>query len=94
MKPNLLEYNMFQVDGFLEERDDLDIPGDLLHLLDELGARIDLNGTDIAATVRSNLALVVADAHPAAPVRGLKIATRLSDMFTKDAFEIIRGRIS
>lgn len=85
---------MFQVDGFLEERDDLHISGDLLHLLDELGARIDLNGTDDSATVGGNLALLVADAQPSAPVRGLRIATRSSDMFTQEAFEIIRGRVT
>lgn len=81
------------MDGILADTEELEIPGNLLHLLDELGARLDLAGADDAATVRENIALLVADAQPATPVRGLRIAARGSDMFTDEAFEIIRGKL-
>ncbi|XP_047527962.1 uncharacterized protein LOC125064781 isoform X2 [Vanessa atalanta] len=78
-----------QVDDILQVHDSLEIPGQLLHLLDRLGSAIELNGSRSAAAVRGNIALLMADANPGHPVRGLKIATRDTDVFTDDAFEII-----
>ncbi|XP_046964496.1 uncharacterized protein LOC124533333 isoform X2 [Vanessa cardui] len=78
-----------QVDDILQVHDSLEIPGQLLHLLDQLGSAIELNGSSSAAAVRGNIALLMADAKPGHPVRGLKIATRDTDVFTTDAFEII-----
>ncbi|XP_064071783.1 uncharacterized protein LOC113404752 isoform X1 [Vanessa tameamea] len=78
-----------QVDDILQVHDTLEIPGQLLHLLDRLGSAIELNGSRSAAAVRGNIALLMADANPGHPVRGLKIANRDTDVFTDDAFEII-----
>ncbi|XP_050344930.1 uncharacterized protein LOC126769941 isoform X2 [Nymphalis io] len=77
-----------QVDNILQVHDSLEIPGQLLHLLDQLGSAIELNGSSSAAAVRGNIAMLMADATPNQPVRGLKIATRDTDVFTDDAFEI------
>lgn len=83
-----------QVDELLADTEDLDIPGELLHLLDNIGSRLDLNGTFKAAAVRDNIALLVADAQPQLPVRGLRIAARDTDVFTDEAFEIIRDEVN
>uniref|UniRef100_A0A1E1WIF6 G-protein coupled receptors family 2 profile 2 domain-containing protein n=1 Tax=Pectinophora gossypiella TaxID=13191 RepID=A0A1E1WIF6_PECGO len=77
------------VDILLETEEDLEIPGQLLHLLDELGGRIDLNGSHKATTIRPNIAMVLANAEPETPVRGLRIAARDDEAFTDDAFELI-----
>lgn len=82
-----------QVDGLLSEDDDLDIPGELLHLLDNIGPRLNLEGSD-AATVRENIALVVAKGDESLPMRGLRLATRDTDAFTDHAFEVIRDEIN
>ncbi|XP_021188434.3 uncharacterized protein LOC110374861 isoform X1 [Helicoverpa armigera] len=79
-----------QVDELLAENVDLNIPGELLHLLDGIGSRLDLDGSENATTVRDNIALLVTNAEPDQPVRGLRIAARDQDVFTDDAFEIIR----
>uniref|UniRef100_A0A2A4JGD6 G-protein coupled receptors family 2 profile 2 domain-containing protein n=1 Tax=Heliothis virescens TaxID=7102 RepID=A0A2A4JGD6_HELVI len=79
-----------QVDELLAENVDLNIPGELLHLLDGIGSRLDLDGSENATTVRDNIALLVTNAQPDQPVKGLKIAAREKDVFTDDAFEIIR----
>lgn len=84
--------NRFQVDNILVF-EELDIPGNLLHLLDDIGARINLNGSNDTMTVRDNIALVVADAQPNMPVKGLFVAARpVSDLFTNDTFTIVRGK--
>ncbi|VVC98624.1 unnamed protein product [Leptidea sinapis] len=82
--------NVFdQVDEVLEERDDLEIPGRLLHLLDQLGATVQLEDAGVASAVRGNIALVMAAAGPDHRVRGLRIAARDTDLFTDDAFGLI-----
>ncbi|XP_050665186.1 uncharacterized protein LOC126965591 [Leptidea sinapis] len=82
--------NVFdQVDEVLEERDDLEIPGRLLHLLDQLGATVQLEDAGVASAVRGNIALVMAAAGPDHRVRGLRIAARDTDIFTDDAFGLI-----
>ncbi|KAJ8723001.1 hypothetical protein PYW07_004181 [Mythimna separata] len=79
-----------QVDGFLEENVDLSIPGELLHLLDGIGSRLDLGDSENATTIRSNIALLVTNADPKTPVKGLRIAARENDTFVEGAFEILR----
>ncbi|GBP43842.1 Adhesion G-protein coupled receptor G4 [Eumeta japonica] len=83
-----------QVDDILNFSEEVDIPGELLQLLDELGARADLNGSHMGSSVRSNLALVIADASPEIPVRGIRIATRTEDAFTDDAFELLSAEVN
>ncbi|CAH2086900.1 unnamed protein product [Euphydryas editha] len=78
-----------QVDNILEVHDSLEIPGQILHLLDQLGSTVQLNGSNTGVTVRGNIALLMADANPDRPIRGLKIAARNTDVFTSDAFEIL-----
>ncbi|KAJ2952471.1 hypothetical protein O0L34_g6782 [Tuta absoluta] len=84
-----VENTFDQVDGLLNLDDGLDIPGEFLHLLDELGSRVNLNGSGQAKAVRSNIALVLADSAPETPVRGLRIAATDQEIFTQGAFEII-----
>ncbi|XP_068629938.1 uncharacterized protein [Battus philenor] len=82
--------NVFdQVDVLLNVDDQFSIPGELLHMLDRLGSAVYLNGTGSAATVRPNIALVMADAEPLNPVRGLRIATSNETSFTKECFEVL-----
>ncbi|XP_072943816.1 uncharacterized protein [Epargyreus clarus] len=82
--------NVFdQVNDILEERE-LEIPGRLLHLLDQLGSAVELHGAHTAAAVASNVALLVGDAAPDAPIQGIRIANRDNDEFTNDTFEIMR----
>ncbi|KAI5646152.1 7 transmembrane receptor (Secretin family) domain-containing protein [Phthorimaea operculella] len=83
-----------QVDGLLNLEDDLEIPGDFLHLLDQLGARVNLNGSEQASAVRSNIALVLADSTPENPVRGLRIAATDQEVFTQGDFEIISDEVN
>lgn len=59
--------------------------------MDGIGTRLDLAGSENATSIRGNIALVVAQADAKLPVKGLRIATRDSDNFTADTFEIIRG---
>ncbi|CAH0702067.1 unnamed protein product [Spodoptera exigua] len=82
-----------QVDELLAENLELNIPGELLHLLDGIGTRLDLAGSVNATTIRDNIALVVAQADSEQPVKGLRIAARETDNFTSDTFEIIRDRV-
>lgn len=79
------------MDTLLKTEDNMEIPGKLLHLLDELGSRINLNGSQVASAVRSNIAMLLADAQPDSPIRGLRIAARDDDLFTDESFEIITG---
>lgn len=81
-----------QVDNLLEVEESLDIPGRFLHLLDQLGSRADLNGSQTGTAVRNNIALLMADAAPGAPVRGLQIASRSVEAFSEDAFLILTGK--
>ncbi|KAH9634823.1 hypothetical protein HF086_012237 [Spodoptera exigua] len=81
------------VDELLAENLELNIPGELLHLLDGIGTRLDLAGSVNATTIRDNIALVVAQADSEQPVKGLRIAARETDNFTSDTFEIIRDRV-
>lgn len=84
----------FQVDELFDLEDDLEIPGELLHLIDQLAARADLNGSGTAQAVGNNIAMLMADASPESPVRGLRIAAQGNDdVFSGDAFEIISGKI-
>ncbi|XP_069365596.1 uncharacterized protein [Maniola hyperantus] len=83
-----------QVDELFEHHDSLEIPGRLLHLLDNLGSAIELNGSRSVTTVRNNIAMLLADAEPSHPVRGMKIAARDNDVFTDGAFEIISGEVN
>ncbi|CAK1552668.1 unnamed protein product [Leptosia nina] len=78
-----------EVDNLLEDTDSLEIPSQLLHMLDKLGSTIQLNGSHVASAVRSNIALVMADAEPEYPVRGIRIAARSDDVFVPDAFQVI-----
>lgn len=78
----------------LEENLDLNIPGQLLHLLDGIGSRLELGGSENATTIRNNIALLVSDAVPEMPVKGLRIAARDNDSFYEGAFEILRGKAS
>lgn len=89
---NWVNAKFFQVDNLFQVHDNLEIPGQLLHLLDNLGAAIQLNGSRTATVVHNNIALLLADAEPNHPVTGMKIATRDGDVFTDDAFEIISGK--
>lgn len=82
-----------QVDGLLAENLELNIPGELLHLLDGIGTRLDLAGSENATTIRDNIALVVAQAEAEQPVNGLRIVARDIDNFTSDTFQIIRDRV-
>ncbi|KAG6448639.1 hypothetical protein O3G_MSEX005616 [Manduca sexta] len=83
-----------QVDELLADTEDLEIPGQLLHLLDDIGARMDLAGSTDVAAVRENIALLVADARAQMPVKGLRISTRETDVFTENAFEIMRDPVN
>ncbi|CAH0406742.1 unnamed protein product [Chilo suppressalis] len=79
-----------QVNEILEvDEAQLAIPGRLLHLLDELGARVELGGAHTAITVRRNVAMLLADSAPARPVRGLRVATRSADDFAEESFQFI-----
>lgn len=80
-----------QVDDILDVPDSLEIPGQFLHLLEKLGSAIELNGSRSAFVVRSNIALGMSDAGPGNPVRGLKIGTRETDLFTNGTFEMLFG---
>lgn len=71
---------------------DLEIPGRLLRLLDQIGNNLKLNGKNYTSEVGSNVALLVADSNPSFPVSGLRIATRYNDSFTAEAFEIMNGK--
>ncbi|CAG9585851.1 unnamed protein product [Danaus chrysippus] len=87
--------NVFnKIDNILESRGSLEIPSQFLHLLDTLGTTVNLNGSQTATAVRNNIALVLADAEPSHPVRGMKIAARDSDIFTDDAFQIFNGDLN
>lgn len=87
----LLALKKLQVDDILEVPVSLEIPGQFLHLLEKLGSAIELNGSRSAFVVRSNIALGMTDAGPANPVRGLKIGTRETDLFTNGTFEMLFG---
>ncbi|XP_026329453.1 uncharacterized protein LOC113237279, partial [Hyposmocoma kahamanoa] len=63
---------------------------DLLILLEQLGTKIDLNGSKQGAIIRNNIATVLADSNTKQPVRGFRIAAAAHDgAFTNDDFEII-----
>lgn len=81
------------VDSLLSKNMSLEIPSQLLHLLDELGARVDLNGSE-AQRVGDNLALLIATADYGNPVHGLRIVARDSNTFSDDDFEIIRDQVN
>ncbi|CAG9095528.1 unnamed protein product [Plutella xylostella] len=83
-----------QVDEILDNDDDLQIPSEFLRLLDRIGSRVDLNGSASMATVRNNVALLMADATPDAPVRGLKILARDTDAFSTDSIQIINDEVN
>ncbi|XP_073944483.1 uncharacterized protein isoform X2 [Choristoneura fumiferana] len=84
-----------QVDELFDLEDDLEIPGELLHLIDQLAARADLNGSGTAQAVANNIAMLMADASPQSPVRGLRIAAQGNDdVFSGDAFEIISEEVN
>ncbi|XP_047988378.1 adhesion G-protein coupled receptor G2-like isoform X1 [Leguminivora glycinivorella] len=85
-----------QVDALLSIEDELEIPGQLLHLVDELAARVNLNGSHQARAIAENIAMLMADADPENPVRGLRIAAQGSgnEVFSSDAFEIIAEEVN
>lgn len=62
----------------------------MLHALDALSGRADLNGSQAVATARHNVAVVMADSEPAQPVRGLRIAAN-DYGFSDESFEIFHG---
>ncbi|XP_041977443.1 uncharacterized protein LOC121731843 isoform X2 [Aricia agestis] len=74
------------VDAILNEDDDLEIPGQLLDLLEQLGNTVVLNDTE--QIVRPNIALLMADARPQNPIRGFRIAV-VNDTFEEHDFEFI-----
>ncbi|XP_063531353.1 uncharacterized protein LOC134742253 isoform X2 [Cydia strobilella] len=85
-----------QVDALLDIEDELEIPGELLHLVDALAARVDLNGSHQAQAVANNIAMLMADSSPESPVKGLRIAAQGSadKVFSADAFEIISEEVN
>ncbi|XP_045533779.1 adhesion G-protein coupled receptor G2 isoform X1 [Papilio machaon] len=83
-----------QVDDLLNVEDQLDIPGNLLHMLDKLGSAVYLNGSINATAVRGNIALVMADAKPNNPVRGLRIAASNETRFNKNSFEVLSEELN
>ncbi|XP_075969098.1 uncharacterized protein LOC142972144 isoform X2 [Anticarsia gemmatalis] len=92
---NNIEGSFDKVDELLSENVSLEIPTHLLRLLDKVGDRLDLNGSDNVQTVRNNVALLVANAEPGLPVNGLRIAASgPDDVFTDNAFEIIRDGVN
>ncbi|XP_052753681.1 adhesion G-protein coupled receptor G6-like [Galleria mellonella] len=78
-----------QINDLLSIDEDVVFPTEFLRLLDELGFRIDLNGTETAALVKDNIALMMADVEDSNPVRGLSVAYREEDVFTDDAFKFL-----
>ncbi|XP_060810885.1 uncharacterized protein LOC106142285 isoform X2 [Amyelois transitella] len=85
-----------QVNELFELDDDLPIPGSLLHMLDELGSRVYLNGSHTGKAIRGNIALLMADTAPDNPVRGVRIGVSdtSGDTFTNDTFEFIENEIN
>ncbi|XP_063377710.1 uncharacterized protein LOC134664918 isoform X2 [Cydia fagiglandana] len=85
-----------QVDALLDMEDELEIPGQLLHLVDELAARVDLNGSHQAQAIANNIAMLMADSSPESPVKGLRIAAQGTgdEVFSADAFEIISEEVN
>lgn len=85
-----------QVDALLDIEDELEIPGQLLHLVDELAARVNLNGAHQAQAIANNIAMLMADASPESPVKGLRIAAQSTggEVFSADAFEIISEEVN
>ncbi|KAM3961846.1 uncharacterized protein ACR2FA_004170 [Aphomia sociella] len=90
-----IETTFDQVNDLLDIEDELEIPGTLLHMLDDLGTRINLNGSNTGRTVRNNIALLMADASPQHPIRGMKVAASNGndDTFTEETFQFIADEI-
>ncbi|CAG9783488.1 unnamed protein product [Diatraea saccharalis] len=84
-----------QVNDILDVEDEhLEIPGQLLHMLDELGARVQLQeGESTAVEVRHNVALLLADVSPTHPVLGLRVAARDNDAFDNQSFHFIASDV-
>ncbi|XP_073943540.1 adhesion G-protein coupled receptor G6-like isoform X2 [Choristoneura fumiferana] len=80
-----------QLDVLLDA-EELEFPCTMLHALDALGGRADLNGSQAVTTARHNVAVVMADSAPAHPVRGLRIAAN-DYGFSDDSFEIFHGDV-
>ncbi|XP_059047970.1 adhesion G-protein coupled receptor G2-like, partial [Achroia grisella] len=82
-----------QVNDLLDMEEDVTFPPEMLDILDTLGSRIDLNGALNDTIVRDNLALLMADASPDNPVRGLRLTAggegRTRNSFSKDTFEFL-----
>ncbi|KAL4706305.1 hypothetical protein ACJJTC_004914 [Scirpophaga incertulas] len=79
-----------EVNDVLELREQgLEIPGELLRLLDRLAAHVQLGAAGRGAAVRPNVALLLADAAPRSPVRGLRVAARDTDAFDDNSFQFI-----
>jgi hypothetical protein len=72
--------------------EDLNIPGQLLHMLDDLGSKVELQGEPTAKTVRENIALLLADVTPDNPIRGMRVAARDTDAFGNDTFSFINSK--
>ncbi|XP_052748582.1 adhesion G-protein coupled receptor G6-like, partial [Galleria mellonella] len=85
-----------RVDNLLQIDEDLHIPGQFLHMLDNVSLRLNLNGRETDRIVRNNIALLVADIGPDNPIKGIMIAVRNSSMnsFTDDSFQFLVKEIN
>ncbi|XP_028168089.1 uncharacterized protein LOC114358344 isoform X2 [Ostrinia furnacalis] len=94
-----LERPFDQVNEILDVDDgELEIPSDLLHLLDQLASTAILDGEARAIKVRDNVALMMADATPDNPVRGVRVVAttdaRGTDVFTNATFDFLEGELT
>ncbi|XP_063821445.1 uncharacterized protein LOC135071614 isoform X2 [Ostrinia nubilalis] len=78
-----------QVDVLMDDGSKEEIPGELLHGLDEIGTRFELERNHTDVLVRNNIAVLVADSTPDLRLRGMRIVATAHDAFTQDAFEFI-----
>ncbi|XP_026329456.1 uncharacterized protein LOC113237282 [Hyposmocoma kahamanoa] len=84
-----------KVDSLLNTKESLENAGRLLILLDQVGGKVDLNGSRQVSIVRKNVAILLADSSAEQPVRGLKIAAMAGDGVLNDGrFEIISDQIN
>lgn len=81
-----------EVDDLLSLVEEVEIPGNFLTMLDQMGARADLNGSNRLATVRRHVALIITTTEPNNPIRGLRLATRIDEAFKEEAFHLLADR--
>ncbi|XP_059047971.1 uncharacterized protein LOC131843360 [Achroia grisella] len=93
---NQIDSTFDRVNNLLQIEGDFNIPSQLLHKLDNFSLRLNLNGNKTGEIVRNSIAVLIADAGPDNPIRGIKVAVRNSsmDFFTSDSFQFLVGEMN